>query len=151
MKRYFPKIIFENFWPNFSKIRYLHKSAYASFIVNSRITIHMSYERAWLLYKKIKWYFQKFLKNVKVKFLNITFLLTTYVLLVVEGYFTYWVKVIDVLYKKIKYNFWKYNNIIDSRIIIYISDKINWRSLQISVTVFAIICLYIIQTKFSKR
>ena len=56
-------------------------------------------------YKKMKQYFLKifiyfyFRRN----FRKITFLLTTSVLLAVEGYFAYQVKGIDVLYKKIKY------------------------------------------------
>ena len=62
-----------------------------------------------ILYKKMKQYF---LKNIYFfifcqNFQKITFLLTTSVLLAVEGYSAYQVKGIDVLYKKIKCYFRK--------------------------------------------
>ena len=53
-----------------------------------------------ILYKKTKRYFLKIF--IYFNFRKITFLLTTSVLLAVEGYFAYQVKGIDALYKKIK-------------------------------------------------
>ena len=60
-------------------------------------------------YKKMKRYFLKIFIyfNFRRNFRKITFLLTTSVLLAVEGYFAYHVKMIDVLYKKIKLYFQK--------------------------------------------
>ena len=57
-----------------------------------------------IIYKKMKRYFLKIFMyfNFRRNFRKITFLLTTSVLIAVEGYFAYQVKGIDVLYKKIK-------------------------------------------------
>ena len=41
------KIFFKNFRLNFPKIRYLHKKSCSSLIINSRIVICISNERAW--------------------------------------------------------------------------------------------------------
>ena len=62
-----------------------------------------------ILYKKMKRYFLKIYMffNCRRNFQKITFLLTTSVLLAVEGYFAYQVKGIDVLCKKIKRYFRK--------------------------------------------
>ena len=46
IKWYFQKT-FKNIWQNFLTIMYLYKNAYSSLIINSRIIIHMSDERAW--------------------------------------------------------------------------------------------------------
>ena len=60
-----------------------------------------------ILYKKMKRYYLKIyiFSIFDGIFKKITFLLTTSVLLAVEGYFAYHVKGIDVLYKKIKWYF----------------------------------------------
>ena len=47
MKQYFKKIFLQNFRANFRKITYLHKSVCSSLIINSRIVIRISDERAW--------------------------------------------------------------------------------------------------------
>ena len=105
----FKILFFKNFRSNFRKIRYLHKNSCFSLIINSRIVVRISDERAWhplqeneAIFSNIYIYF-----NCRRNFRKITFLLTTSVLLAIEGYFTYQVKGIDVLYKKIKCYFRK--------------------------------------------
>ena len=60
-------------------------------------------------YKKMKRYFLKIFIyfNFRWDFRKITFLLTTSVLLAVEGYFAYQVKGVNVLCKKVKCYFRK--------------------------------------------
>ena len=107
MKRSFQKLFEKNFRPNFQKITYLHKNACSS-IINSRIIIRISDERAWHPLQGNEAIFSKNkIFNCRRNFRKITFLLTTSVLLAVEGYFAYQVKEIDVLYKKIKCYFRK--------------------------------------------
>ena len=93
---------------NFRKITYLHKDACFSFIINSRIIIRISDERAWHPLQENEAIFSKnIFFNCRRNFRKITLLLSTSVLLAVEGYFAYQVKGIDVLYKKIKCYFRK--------------------------------------------
>ena len=72
-------------------------------MVNSRIIIRISDKRVW---HSVQENLVIFSKNIYIyiglhfrrNFLNITFLLTTSMLLAVEGYFVYQVEGIDVLY-----------------------------------------------------
>ena len=108
IKRYLKKIFFKNFRSNFWKIRYLHTNSCSSLIINSRIVICISDERAWHPLQENEAIFSKnIFFNCRRNFRKITFLLTTSVLLAVKGYFAYQVKGIDVLYKKIKCYFRK--------------------------------------------
>ena len=52
MKQYLKKNIFQKFWSEFSKNVVLAYNAYSSFIINSRIIIHISDERIWLPLQK---------------------------------------------------------------------------------------------------
>ena len=104
-KKYFSKILDQNF----EKLRICIKKACSSFIINSRIIIRISDERAWhplqeneAMFSK-KYIFFNFRRYIR----KITFLLSTSVLFAVERYFAYQVKGIDVLYKKIKCYFRK--------------------------------------------
>ena len=78
MRLYCKKIFFKNFRANFRKITYLHKNACSSFIINSRIVIRISDERAWhplqkneVIFSKNIYIFQfsmEFLKNYILAF-----------------------------------------------------------------------------------
>ena len=72
---------------------HLHKNSYFSFIVNSRIVVRASDERAWHPLKENDAILKKNMRNCR----KITFLLTTSALLPVELCFAYQVKGIDVL------------------------------------------------------
>ena len=115
VRRYFQKTFFNNFRPNFWKITYLHKNACSSHIINSRIVIRISDERDWHPLQENEAIFSKniYIFQFSTEFSKKAFLLTTSVLLAVEGYFAYQVKGIDVYYKRIKCyfqkkGFWKF-------------------------------------------
>ena len=103
MKRYFQKLFFKNFRPNFRKITYLHKNACFSFIINSRIIIRISNERAWHPLHENEAIFSK--KYIFSIFDGTFEKLRSWLLLLC--YFAYQVKGIDILYKKIKCYFRK--------------------------------------------
>ena len=114
MKWYCEKKLFKNFGLNFWKLC-IGLEIFSSFIVNSRIIICISDERAWHLYKKIKGYF----KNIYcLTILDISLEKICSALLTVEWCFAYLVKGINALLD------WIFENLIFANSSIIDSDHV---------------------------
>ena len=121
----FKKIFSKNFRANFPNITYLHKHACSSFIIKSRIIIRISDERVWHPLQENEAILKKYIfKNFRSNFRKFTY-----------------------LHKSFCSSF-----IINSRIIIRISDERAWHPLQENETIFTK-NIYIFQfyTEFSKN